>query len=252
MSLDLSAYNKKVSNASLELDEYFINIPISNLLSFTELKKYQLVLRCEWLKKIFRSIIIERSWGFDEQIMCPPDQSVVWGHFHTEKYFKHYRNDLIKNLKLPEDLQASIKNQINFINENSNITSVHIRRGDYLLYPKIYGVCNKEYYYRAIKLIKAKYTSSKFMFFSDEMNWVKDNFVDDDFTFAKSTNSAKEDLYLMSLCTNHILSNSSFGWWGAWLNQHLTKEVITPKRWFVDDELEKLGGDIVPSDWIRI
>ena len=103
------------------------------------------------------------------------------------------------------------------IKQYPGITSVHIRRGDYLLYPEIYQVCDKDYFLRAIALINDKYPDTKFLFFSDDMSWVKKNFSHSNFLFSEDNNSPKQDLCLMSLCSHHILSNSSFSWWGAGL-----------------------------------
>lgn len=250
--LDASGFNMDSAHNGLEVDGYGIKLIVSKKLSLMERLKYQLVARNQCLDKILRGVIVERRSGFDRRMISPPAHSLMAGYFQTEKYFKHHRDELIQEFELPEHLRSSINNQLNLIKEYPEVTSIHIRRGDYLSNSEIYGVCDKEYFLRAITLINDKYPDTKFLFFSDDMSWVKKNFSHSDFLFAEGTNSAKQDLYLMSLCSHHVLSNSSFSWWGAWLNRKADKIVVAPSRWYSDDELEQSASDVVPADWLRI
>lgn len=252
VTLDASGFNMDAAHGGLELDEYDIKLAVSNRLSLMERLKFELVARSQCLAKIFKGVIIERSYAFDKQMMRPPANSLIAGYFQSEKYFKHHRDELIQEFRLPKNLRSSIYNQINVIKQYPGITSVHIRRGDYLLYPEIYQVCDKDYFLRAIALINDKYPDTKFLFFSDDMSWVKKNFSHSNFLFSEDNNSPKQDLYLMSLCSHHILSNSSFSWWGGWLNRKIHKTIIAPIRWYSDDELDQSVSDVVPGDWLRI
>ena len=252
VTLDSSGFNVDAAHNGLELDEYDLKLAVSNRISVMDRLKYRVAANNKYLAKIIQGVNIERSYGFDPQMMRPPANSLIAGYFQNEKYFKHHRTELIQEFMLPLNLRSSIGNQINLIKEYPGITSIHVRRGDYLLHPEIYGVCNKDYFHRAICLINDKYPDTKFFFFSDDMSWVKKNFSHSNFLFAEANNSPKQDLYLMSLCSHHILSNSSFSWWGAWLNHSVYKTIVAPIRWYANDELNLSVSDIVPADWLRI
>ena len=252
VNLDASAFNTSAAHNGLELDEYDIKIEISNRLSVMERLKYKLAIKSQYFDKVLKGVIVEKSIGFDSQLTRPPADSLIAGYFQSEKYFKSHRDELIQQIGLPQRLCSSICNQIKVIQESFCVTSVHIRRGDYLSFPEIYRVCDADYFNRAIHLINRSSPYNRFIFFSDDMIWVKNNFSHPDFMFADGNNSPKQDLYLMSLCNNHIISNSSFSWWGAWLNRRPDKIIIAPRRWYSDDNLEQSARDVVPTEWLRI
>ena len=134
---------------------------------------------------------------------------------------------------------------------------MHVRRGDYANDPntnKYWGTCGIEYYLEALKYITSKAgNNSMYIFiFSDDIEWVKENMpLQYAATFVSSPEIKDyEELILMSQCDHHIIANSSFSWWGAWLDPKSDKIVIAPKRWTIKDE--KNFRDIVPSSWIRI
>jgi hypothetical protein len=135
----------------------------------------------------------------------------------------------------------------------SKSVSIHIRRTDYVSNPntrRFHGICDMDYYYKAVKMIAGKVHSSNFFLFSDDINWVKENFrIKYPTIFVDHIGSDAEELLLMSLCKHNIIANSSFSWWGAWLNRNLSKIVIAPKKWFKVNVNER---DIVPQEWIRI
>ena len=112
--------------------------------------------------------------------------------------------------------------------------------------PNHHPACNLGYYKEAIKLMDV----NKFIVFSDDMSWCKENFVGDEFIFMEN-NSDYIDLWLMSLCDNNIIANSSFSWWGAWLNQNPNKKVIAPKKWF-GPAINHNTKDLIPESWIII
>jgi hypothetical protein len=166
------------------------------------------------------------------------------GYFQSYKYFK----DIDVHGLFPFDLDT--KNRIfNYLQNNfgvNPVTSVHIRRGDYLKNPDFHTNLPIEYYKEAMDIIG----DSFFIFVSDDINWVKENFVGDNI-FYSPFNSDVEDLFLMSQCDNNIIANSSFSWWGAYLNKNIGNKVVSPKNWF-----GKLGPkdtqDLIPDNWITI
>ena len=127
--------------------------------------------------------------------------------------------------------------------------SVHIRRGDYLENPMYGGICTEEYYKKAIDYIKQRVENAKFYLFSNDMPYVQDRFRGEEFVYVENNSEDKGyiDLYLMSLCKHHIIANSSFSWWGAWLNAAKSKIVVAPSIWLTNAP----ARDVVPDTWIR-
>ena len=134
---------------------------------------------------------------------------------------------------------------------NSNTVAVHVRRTDYLKDDR-YGFLGEDYYRNALNIIKQKLSNPTIIFFSDDMLWCKKVFENDSIFFCEDP-VWKDDflqLYLMSKCKHQVISNSSFSWWGAWLNQNVNKIVIRPVRPFRDVSL--YYENHYPTDWIAI
>ena len=133
--------------------------------------------------------------------------------------------------------------------------SLHVRRGDYANNPSAlstHGLCSLDYYREAVNHIAEKVKEPHFFIFSDDMDWAVDNirikFPCEYIDHNKGPGSS-EDMRLMSLCRSHIIANSSFSWWGAWLNPDPTKIVVAPKRWFARNVETP---DLIPDGWVRI
>jgi len=151
-----------------------------------------------------------------------------WGYFQSEKYFKEYKNEIIglfSNKIILDNLYQKYK----LILQNS--LSLHIRRGDYLAYPGVHPCPTTDYYLDSIKYIDKIRQIDNILVFSDDISYCKSNFVDNRITFIEKQKDF-EDLYLMSLCENNIIANSSFSWWGSYLNVKDDKIVVCPKKWF--------------------
>lgn len=147
------------------------------------------------------------------------------GYFQSEKYFKKYRKQLL-NVFLNETVLNEFAPYFNLFSYSK--CAIHVRRGDYLRYYLGHPPCSKEYYFEAIKLFP---DNTRFFVFSDDINWCKQKFVDDRFSFV-NTGRDDLDLHLMSRCDHQIISNSTYSWWGAWFNQNPNKIVIAPSNWF--------------------
>ena len=166
------------------------------------------------------------------------DDSLFDGFFQSEKYFPNRK--FILNLFEPSD---EIKNYLkNKYGDISECTSLHVRRTDYITKASFHPPCGMEYYEKALNMI-----DGKVLIFSDDLDWCKETFLGDRFTFI-SGNRDYQDLFLMSMCKNNIIANSSFSWWGAWLNNNPDKKVIAPKKWF-GSKLAKSSDDICPNTW---
>ena len=136
--------------------------------------------------------------------------------------------------------------------------SIHIRRGDYVTSKasnKVHGVLNMNYYKNAIKLLEKNFSNDiHFFLFSDDIEWVVDNLKIKNSTFIINglKSDPHEDIYLMSLCDHNIIANSSFSWWGAWLNTNPEKMVVCPQRWFLNKKLQRESVDIPCKSWVKI
>jgi hypothetical protein len=189
--------------------------------------------------------------GADEfPAIHPP--AYLTGYWQSERYFKQIRQVLLSDFALCNPLPSRLLKLADVIRQSASV-ALHIRRGDYAANPatnSVHGTCGKEYYVQAIADMKQRFPESKFFAFSDEPIWVHRNLAKLDPSMQIiERNSAHEDLYLMSQCKHHIIANSSFSWWGAWLCMNPEKTVIAPKRWYV--EMSRTA-DICPCEWIRI
>ncbi len=169
------------------------------------------------------------------------------GYFQSEKYFKNISDQVKKEFTLKEPIDHVLPNIAEDIKTSQSV-SVHIRRTDYLDKQHRYIILGKDYYSSAMEIIQSKVPSPKFFFFSDDIEWVKQNLnFPSDSIFMNYKDY--EELALMSLCKHNIIANSTFSWWGAWLNTNMAKIVISPKKWFTTYEYEE---GFLPQSWITI
>lgn len=174
------------------------------------------------------------------------------GNWPTDKYFSEIENVIRKDFTLKSEFSQEAKKISDKI-INSNSISIHIRRGDYENIEKTKslhgGICTLDYYIQAIELIKIN--NPEFFIFSDDIAWVKDNFkINHPITYVSGNNIPDyEELILMSQCKHNIIANSTFSWWGAWLNHNSNKTVIAPKKWFNSDTDI---SDLIPEGWTKI
>lgn len=199
-------------------------------------------------KKFF---YIEKEDGiYDEEIFGSHD-CVFVGYWQTEKYFLDIRQRILKCFAFHIEDSPLLEYGNRF---GENYYSVHIRRGDYLnAYDNYGGICTKEYYDNAIEYVKNRDPKARFVFFSDDMEWVLQNFErKQEYLFLDkhcfTDYQDWYDMYLMTKCAGNIVANSSFSWWGAWLNQAACKIVIAPKIWFQLFAMK----DIWCDGWVKI
>jgi hypothetical protein len=191
--------------------------------------------------------IYEPSWDYNTiDISNVNDNIEFWGYYQSSKNFNGY-DEYIKSLfSLTEDFTEKIKKKYpNVFNINS--VSIHVRRGDYLNISNVLPVIDKSYIDKSLELIPEK---SHIFIFSNDKNWVRENLNYDNVTIVDDLEDY-EELWMISLCNHNIISNSSFSWWGAFLNKHKDKKVLCPSVWFGPDG-EKKWDDIYESDWIKI
>jgi hypothetical protein len=169
------------------------------------------------------------------------------GYFQSEKYFINYKKEIKDLFKIDDETNFFLlKKYSNIISLDT--CSIHVRRGDYLKFPNIHPTQNIEYYNKAVGYIGE---NKHYLIFSDDIEWCKNNL-----NFIKNKtfifgNSDFQDLYLMSLCKNNIIANSTFSWWGAWLNNYKNKVVVAPELWF-GNEVNYNTYDLIPNNWIKL
>jgi Glycosyl transferase family 11 len=171
-------------------------------------------------------------------------------YYQSEKYFAEIKNQILTEFTLKTPLSTQAENIYNNIKLQSNPVSLHIRRGDYVN-NKHHPLCDLEYYYHAEHYIKSKINNPLFFIFSDDIEWVRQNLKISNCVFVSNPNITEvEELTLMSNCSHNIIANSTFSWWGAYLNQKDGKIVIAPKQWTKNKSSNEL--DILPKNWIQI
>ena len=194
--------------------------------------------------------IIEPYMHFCEDLFKVNDNINLHGYFQTEKYFIHIKDQILKEYSFPEEIKAKAKEYINNIRKDQEIVGVHFRRSDYLTLKQFYNTNLENYYKNAFDIFSdQKYV---FLLFSDDLDFLKQNFSDKGkFKICDFKNQFLE-LSLMTMCDHNIIANSSFSWWGAWLNQNKNKKVIAPSVWFNDGYKDKNTKDIYCDRWIKI
>jgi len=186
----------------------------------------------------------ERNFTYNAGIFGIPDHTDIIGYFQSEKYFIDYRQDLLKEF----DFKSEIKNTANTIRQIGKkiAVSLHIRLGDYLNLTDKHPICSMKYYEEALNQIP----DNAFLFIiSDDNEKATELFKDLKRPFCiPDTKNQNIDMCLMTMCDYHIIANSSFSWWGAWLSE--SKQVIAPSEWFGNaPEMPKNWSDIYCKEW---
>lgn len=193
----------------------------------------------------------ERSLNYSENIFTLKNKYVS-GYWMSLKYFEDIRDTLLSDFTFKADLCEANRDFLQKI-KMSNSVAVHIRRGDFVNNSVHGGICDLDYYLRAIRLITKLYGEASFYFFSDDPKWVVENFREIKNAVIVDVNKGDScyiDMFLMSSCRHNIISNSGFGWWAAWLNQNPDKFVITPKKWINMDCFDYT--QIIPKEWVSV
>lgn len=201
-----------------------------------------------------KNLIYEPHPSYWSGIKYVPDNAYLVGYWQSENYFSNSSEQIRKDFSFREPLKdGNLSLQVQIAESNS--VSLHIRRGDYVTNSKaaaVHGLCTIEYYYSAIQFISSRIENPVFYIFSDDIRWVKENlkisflhhFIDGNYK-----EKSNIDMRLMSQCKHHIIANSSFSWWGAWLGENKNKIVVAPARWFLNNP--DIHG-LLPSSWVKL
>ena len=199
--------------------------------------------------------ISERHFHFDAAVLDSPVPCYLEGYWQSEKYFAEIAPLLRADFALRQEPQG-LNREVASAITGCEAVSVHIRRGDYVADAKVaakYAACGGRYFTRAAELMLARVARPHFFVFSDDPDWVRQHFSIPHATTLVQHNGpdqAQEDLRLMSLCRHHIIANSTFSWWGAWLDPRPDKIVVAPQSWFNDPAIDT--GDLMPASWLRL
>lgn len=220
---------------------YFLSLPL----------QAEVVRPCSLGSRILRKITGKHHWeflsvpvfrekpadqSFDARFLECPSDCLLFGYFQTPRYFG----------EIAEELREELRSLLNSVCSSSEIhrelakpgtVAVHVRRGDYMQ-NSVFQVCDVDYYRDAINQMRKEVSGAKFFIFSDDPAWCRSTFCDDDQTIVDSGeagNNPLYDLHLMSLAAHHIIANSTYSWWSAWLAQSSTQRVIMPDRWYAGE-----------------
>jgi hypothetical protein len=202
-----------------------------------------------------KSYVAEKHFHFDPDILRLKSDVYLDGYWQSEKYFLDTAEIIRKDFTLKAAPQGSSAALLCEIAECESV-SLHFRRGDYITNSSAaayHGIASLDYYARAIENVRIRIASLRLFVFSDDMEWVKGNLHTDipvTYVEGNGPDNAAEDLLLMSACRHHIIANSSFSWWGAWLGSNPDKVVVAPSAWFSAEGADT--SDLIPERWLRI
>ena len=175
-----------------------------------------------------RQTVSERFFHYDEAIHSISDNTDLIGYYQSERYFIHVEDEIRRILTFKSDIQEKASDL--FPKVDGSTISIHIRRGDYVHLEQYHPTCTPEYYIEAANLFAKE--KPYYIIFSDDIDYCKSLFAESDNILYINNKDPYIDLCLMSMCDHNIIANSSFSWWGAWLNKNKDKKVVAPKQWF--------------------
>lgn len=246
-SLDIFNVKQKFTFLS-KLSKY-----LNNFIFIITLLKYKLI------KKLLpkRVVLEKKEYTFEEYNIIHLSKTYVDGYWQHVYYFKSIEKIIREEFTFKNPISLKSKSLLEEI-KSKNSVCVHIRKGDYVsidLNSQKFNILGARYYELGIKFIKEKFSHFHLYIFSDDLEWCKKNinFGDVDHTFVTSEyegEKMRDYLELMINCKHYIISNSTFSWWAAWLNNDPNKIVITPKKWINDDSVSVDG--LILDNWIKI
>ncbi|MDD5318604.1 MAG: alpha-1,2-fucosyltransferase [Candidatus Pacebacteria bacterium] len=251
-----TSWYKRNSDRNLEIENFVgkineaSNYQIANIL-YPKNKimfLFSLFTHLTWsLSKVH--FVEKKFFEFDSDLYNKISESCYLdGYWQNERYFINKREEILNKINLYRNTDKRIARYLNDI-RNTNSISIHVRRGDYVKL-KVDNICNLEYFHAALELMKNRIPDGKYFIFTDDTNWVNKNLKIEGSCIVSSPSELFPitDLLLMSQCKNNIIANSSYSWWGAWLNKNSVKVVIAPLKW--NNDATKTSPAL--SEWIKI
>lgn len=207
------------------------------------------------LTKLHPGLLRERHFHFNPEYLAAASDVYLEGWWQSEKYFVEAADAIRREFTIRRPLDDPDLDLLREIEAGESV-SVHVRGGDYVHRPEtrcFHGVCGADYYARCMELASARLRDPRFFVITDDPRWARENIgASPRVTFVDrgSPRAGSADLELMRRCRHNIIANSSFGWWGAWLNENRGKLVIAPAGWFNAAEMDT--RDLLPESWVRI
>lgn len=256
---DVTVYDKRRMGRPLNINLFNISLPIADdeILGhwnyMTEETFIHKVISCIQGIGLWRyQVAQEVEFNYNRSCLRVRDYSYLTGWFQHYEYFERYREALLKEFTLKQKLQIPI--QLQNIMDAYQVISIHIRRGDYITDPnarKAMCICERDYYDNAVEYLKSKLSNPYLFIFTNDEKWVAGNLQFDIPHIVVSNHynlSDIQEMVLMSLCNHNIIANSTFSWWGAWMNTYQDKIVVAPKKWFVGGKRK----NIAMESWVKI
>jgi len=199
-------------------------------------------------------VVKEPHFHYDDNVTRVPSSGYFVGYWQSERHFR----DLAALIRLeftPKQPLAGVNLDVARMIASRNAVSLHVRRGDYVsdrTVNTLHGVCSLDYYRSAVAHVAARVEKPEFFVFTDDPDWTRANLKLDfpAYLVTQNQDAPVEDLRLMTLCRHHIIANSSFSWWGAWLGERPGQVVCAPQRWFGTYPHDT--RDLVPERWVRL
>ena len=264
LKIDISGFDNYTLHNGFELGVFNISGEIANPNEVIQLTGSHSKV-ANYLKRNLRIVkkthFIERDFFYNPKFFQVKQPVYLDGYWQAYEYSQTYEAKIRSEFTFRgqlDELNYEISKQIC----TTNSVSVHVRRGDYLSNSAssvVHGFIGTDYYNKAIQLVKDRVSSPHFFVFSDDINWAKSNLPLNSNAVFVSHNTGLtsfEDMRLMSMCKHNVIANSTFSWWGAWLNINLNKIVVAPKNWFADRTVvpnyNKFIEDLILPNWILI
>lgn len=237
----------------LELTNYHVKLRIANI---DEQRNWKL-LRSRWARffgpLMPMQAVKEQGFSYNDSFGRTTDNSYLIGAWQSARYFPDIREILLDELT---PIQPPSVRDLELIQamQTSDAICVHVRRGDYVSSDSAsayHGVCSLDYYERAIKHVASQVRQPSLFIFSDDPDWTREHLRTEfpsHYVTHNSPANAFQDLRLMSHCKHHVIANSSFSWWGAWLSTSTDQIVVAPAKWF---SVNRPTPDLLPPQWRR-
>lgn len=211
-------------------------------------------MRLRFVRPLFRRWHFESAITYDPGLRTLHEPVCLVGYWQSERYFIDFADGIRADFTLRDRLCGANARLLELAHSAGSV-SLHVRRGDFVGLKnaaQVHGLCSIDYYRHAIDLVRKRCPECHFLIFSDDPQWACAELPLDASAVFVTGNAEKpeQDLILMSACNHHIIANSSFSWWGAWLAVNPSKIVIAPKQWFLNAPHDI--SDLIPDGWIRM
>lgn len=255
VKLDIDSYQVYRQHNGFEISKIFTTKP--KIMKPEDIEKFIVNYGVMINGRIIKGFTPEKQILSCDESIYELDNCYLYGYWASHNYFKDIEDTIRQEFTFKNQLDERNSRILGEI-DNSNSVSLHIRRGDYLAPGNTeLFVClgNTNYYQEAIKIIEDRVMKPKFFIFSNDMEWVKSNFkINAEVVYVDSNEGedSYKDMLLMSSCKHNIVANSSFSWWGAWLNKNKDKIVTIPKKWVNMTGIDDDKMEVFPENWIKL